>query len=259
MKNRLRIGMIIGLAFLTGLSTDVWSQEPSAAAQATELPSAETILDRYVEVTGGKEAYERRTSEVTRGKIEISSAGISGTLVSYARPGLFYEATEIAGLGKMEAGSKDGIAWENSIVQGPRILKDKEREMVLRKAVFNAPIHWREIYSTVETVGIESIDGKDAYRVLQTPKEGNPETAYYSIESGLEIKSEETLPSQMGDIPIETTFSEYREFEGVLYPVRVIQKAVGQNITGTIESVEINVDIPDEQFDLPEAVQALVK
>jgi len=34
---------------------------------------------------------------------------------------------------------------------------------------------------------------------------------------------------------------------------------VGQSIAITIESLEINTDIPDEQFNLPEAVQALVK
>ncbi|MEJ2245167.1 MAG: hypothetical protein P8Y80_03620 [Acidobacteriota bacterium] len=52
---------------------------------------------------------------------------------------------------------------------------------------------------------------------------------------------------------------EYKEFEGVLSPTRLIQNAAGQNITITVDSLETNVDIPDERFNLPEAVQALVK
>ena len=63
----------------------------------------------------------------------------------------------------------------------------------------------------------------------------------------------------MGDIPVETTMSEYKEFGGVLSPTKIVQKAAGQEIAITVDSMEVNVDIPDERFDLPEAVQALVK
>ena len=259
MKSRLSIGMIIGLAFLTGLNPAVWSQQSPGTSVAADPPSAEAILDRYVEVTGGKEAYEKRISEVSRGKVEITSAGVSGSLESYARPGLHYISIDLAGIGKVEEGVKDGIAWENSLLQGPRIRTGDEREMALRDAAFNAPIKWREIYPTVETTGIESINGEDAYRVVQTPAKGNPVTTYYSVKSGLAIKSETLVPNPMGEVPMEAIIQEYREIEGVLYPVKMIQKGAGQTITLTIESVEINTDIPEERFNLPEAVQALVK
>jgi predicted alpha/beta superfamily hydrolase len=162
-------------------------------------------------------------------------------------------------VGKVEQGIKDGIAWENSILQGPRIKTGDERAASIREAVFNAPIHWREIYPTVETVGIESINGEDAYRVLQTPTEGNAVTMYYSVETGLAIRTTTTVASQMGEIPVETTMSEYKEFGGVLFPTKITQKAAGQDITRTVDSVEINVDIPDGRFDLPEAIKAPVK
>ncbi len=259
MNKKLSMGIIIGITLMAGLSPVIPGQEPAATAPAANLPSAESVLDRYVEVTGGREAYERRKSEVAHGKMEIAPAGISGELTTFSKPGLQYVVIELAGVGKVEQGVKDDIAWENSILQGPRIKTGDERLATLREAIFNAPIHWREVYPTVETVGIESINGAEAYRVLQTPVEGNPVTTYYSVETGLAIKSEAILASQMGNIPVEVTMSEYREFEGVLSPTRMIQKAAGQNVNITVDSVEINADIPDERFDLPEAVQALVK
>jgi hypothetical protein len=259
MKKQFISRIIFGFALLAGLCTVLPGQEPSITAPAKDLPSAESILDRYIEVTGGREAYESRTSEVAHGKMEITSAGVSGTLTSYAMPGRQYVDINIAGIGKIEQGVKDGIAWENSLLQGPRIQTGDEREATLRDATFNAPIHWREIYPTVETVGIESINGEDAYRVLQTPATGNPVTAYYSVKTGLAIKATTTVASQMGDIPAETTILEYKDFGGILSPNKLIQKAAGQDITITVDSVEVNVDIPDERFDLPEAVQALVK
>jgi hypothetical protein len=259
MNKQLRKAIVIGFAFLLGLSPAIPGQESSATAPATDLPSAESILDRYVEVTGGREAYENRTSEVAHGKMEITTVGLSGELTSYAKPGLQYIAIELAGVGKVEQGVKDGIAWENSILQGARIITGDEQAATLRDAVFNAPIHWREIYPTVKTVGIESINGEDAYTVLQTPKEGNAVTTYYSVKTGLVIKTAMILASQMGNIPVEATMSEYKEFEGVLSPTKMNQIVAGQTIAVTVDSVETNVDIPNERFDLPEAVQALLK
>ena len=259
MNKHLRRGIIIGFALLVGLSPAMLGQESSATAPATELPSAESILDRYVEVTGGREAYEKRTSEVAHGKMEMGAIGISGELKSYSKPGLQYLVIELTGVGKIEQGVKDGIAWENSILQGPRILTGDELAATLRDAVFNGPIHWRKIYPTVETVGIESINGEDAYRVLQTPADGNAVTMHYSVKTGLAIKLATTVANQLGNIPVEAIMSEYKEFEGILAPTKVVETAAGQTITITVDSMEMNVDIPDERFDLPEAVKALLK
>jgi hypothetical protein len=156
-----------------------------------------------------------------------------------------------------------GLDWQEIREEyEPRVNAAKtgdELQATLRDAIFNAPIHWREMYPTVETVGIESINGEDAYRVLQTPAEGSTVTTYYSVKTGLAIKSTTTLASQMGNIPVEAAMSEYKEFEGVLSPTKMVQNAAGQTINISIDSVQVNVDIPDERFDLPEAVQALVK
>jgi len=48
---------------------------PLASAQS--LPKAETILDRYVEVTGGKARYEKLKTQVSSGMVELSNPGIT--------------------------------------------------------------------------------------------------------------------------------------------------------------------------------------
>src|SRR5258708_5849715 len=55
-----------------------------AVTAADPLPKPETILDHYVEVTGGKAAYEKIHSEVVKGKMEVTGRGIAGSLVSYS-------------------------------------------------------------------------------------------------------------------------------------------------------------------------------
>jgi len=51
---------------------------------ADPLPSAESVLDRYVQVTGGKQAYAKRKSEIAHGTLVYTALGIKGTITRYA-------------------------------------------------------------------------------------------------------------------------------------------------------------------------------
>ena len=51
-----------------------------AQLAADDLPKAETILDKYIEVTGGKAAYEKNHSEVSTGTMEFVGKGIKGSV-----------------------------------------------------------------------------------------------------------------------------------------------------------------------------------
>src|SRR4051812_28497678 len=105
----------------------------TAFAQGQDLPKAEKILDRYIEVTGGKAVYEMRKSEVSVAKLEIPAQGIKGTMTAYAAaPDKIFTTMEIEGVGKIEAGAANGLAWENSFFQGPRIREGIERADTMR-------------------------------------------------------------------------------------------------------------------------------
>ena len=66
------------------------------------LPKAETILDRSVEVTGGKAAFEKRHNEVMHGSMEFSGRGIKGTMTVYqAEPDKNLAIIEIEGIGTL--------------------------------------------------------------------------------------------------------------------------------------------------------------
>jgi hypothetical protein len=230
-----------------------------AGFAADPLPSAESILDRYVQVTGGKQAYEKRKTEIAHGTVDFPALGIKGSMTRYAaQPDKYYYTVEIAAIGKMESGVTGTIAWENSAILGPRLKSGVERAEAIREGNMNATVNWRKLYPKVENAGIEVIDGEPCYKVIMTPDEGKPVVGYYQKKSGLQVKLSTVASTQMGDIPVEVMASDYKNFGGILEPATVTQKAGPQEFTLTLDRVEVNPVIPPEKFALPDEVRALV-
>jgi hypothetical protein len=107
-------------------------------------------------------------------------------------------------------------------------------------------------------VGIEAIDGKDCYRLVLTPKSGNPVTRWYDKESGLLLKTRIKAKTPMGEIEADSVLSDYRKEGEILLPHKLVQHAATLEIATTIESVKYNSEIPKERFALPDEIKALL-
>ncbi len=232
---------------------------PAGPALSADAPTPEAILDRFVEVTGGQAAYEKRKTEVVHGTVEFAAVGLKGTMVEYfEEPGKFYMAMDLAGIGTIESGLTGGVAWENSVLQGPRLKTGAEKAQAVREADMNNFSHWREVYPKAESAGEEVVDGEPCYKVVLTPAEGKPETMYFEKKSGLMRKTALVAASQLGDIAAESISAEYRRFEDILAPAKITEKVAGQEFTITVDSMQANQEIPAEKFALPDEVKALL-
>lgn len=224
------------------------------------LPKADTILDRFVEVTGGKAVFEKHHNEVMHGTLDFTGKGVKGTLTVYqAEPAKIRAVIEIAGIGKIDSGSNGEVAWESSALQGPRIKSGAEKADTFRDATFNAALNWRSLFGKAETTGVETVEGHDCYKVVLTPKEGNPTTEFYDKKSGLLIKTATTRATPMGDISAEVFADDYRKEGEIIAAHKLTNKFAGQEFQITVESVQFNTEIPAAEFDLPDDIKALLK
>jgi zinc protease len=226
---------------------------------ADDLPKAEEILDKYVKVTGGKEAYEKAKNRVSQGTMTIAPLGIKGKVTVYeAAPNKRYLEAELAGVGKIEEGTDGQTAWEKSTLGGARIKQGGEKATALNESRFNADADWRKVYKKAECMGEEKVDGKPAYKVELTTPDGQVRTIYYDKASGLVVKAVATLKTQMGEVKTETSVSDYRKVDGLLMPFKLRQKVLTQEMVIAFDKVEQNVKLPANRFDLPEDIKKLV-
>ncbi|MBZ5595580.1 MAG: outer membrane lipoprotein-sorting protein [Acidobacteriia bacterium] len=250
MHLRHRLTPAVFLAGLLCCAAHVRAEEP--------LPKAEEILDKFVEATGGKAAYQKVHNEKATGTFEFVGKGVKGTMVHYrAEPNKMYMRVELENIGAMENGTDGETAWTLSALQGPHIAQGEERAFALREAMLRAPLEWRKVYKNAETAGVVDVNGQACYKVVLTPNEGKPETQYYDKKSNLLVKMSMTVVSQMGEIPTDTTVSDYKEQSGLLSPRKSHHTVLGQEFEITISQIEYNIDMPKDRFDLPAEIKAL--
>ncbi|MHC4416913.1 MAG: LolA-like protein [Planctomycetota bacterium] len=231
-----------------------------AASTEIALPAADVILDGYIEATGGKAAHGKVINRVTKASMDIAAQGITLDLTSYsARPNRKYSLIESDVFGKIEKGTDGTTVWEISAMMGPQIKEGQEKTDFLREAMFDRMIMWRDVYKKAECVGIETVSDKPAYKVVLTPEGGKPQTLYFDQASKLLVKLDITAETSMGVFPAETFFEDYREVGGILHPFRTRIVTMGQERVLTIDSIEQNVDLPSDRFDLPEEIRALLE
>lgn len=250
---------------LGGLSLP-WSSAPTLGVgvalvdepAAAKLPSGEEILDAYVKATGGADAYTKLENRTSTGSVDIPAVGIKGSIVTVqAAPNKARITMDLPGVGKSEQGTDGETVWEKNPVTGVRILEGAERDMMLRQLRFNAELNWKESYKSAETVTVEDVEGKPAYKVKLTAHDGSVTHNYYDKESGLLLKSDSIYKSQMGDMPISVLVGEYKEVDGIKMPMLATQTLQGMQMKLVTESVQHNTTLAADAFELPEEVKAL--
>ena len=233
---------------------------PARGQEPGPLPKAETVLDQYIEATGGKAAYEKVKNRMMLTALEITGAPKPITIrIFAAAPNSFALVMEDTPVGKIVKATDGKSAWEISPVTGDRLMEGAEKEEFIRSATFNDDLHVKELYDKVECVGVEDVDGKPAYKLVLTAKSGKTETKFYDKASHLMVKETSTTKGPMGEFTVEGVPSDYKTYDGILYPFTVTEKGAGQQMVAKISEIKHNVEIPADTFKRPASLDGAEK
>ncbi len=234
------------------------AQQPVAAAAATGLPSAATLVAKYATAIGGP-AMMRAGQITTKGGMAMSAAGITATfeMVQLA-PNRMQMVTTIPGVGSIQVGYDGTVAWSVDPMQGPRLLAGKELDEIREEADLRAAARSPELFSAVQTLADTTMGGERCFLVKLTWKSGRETFDCYSPASGLMVGSKSVQQTSMGAIPVETVYGEYKKFGDFMVPTKTTQSMMGQHQVMTISSVEVGTGAGVTIIAPPE-IKALVK
>lgn len=233
---------------------------PVLLAGDDELIEAERIIDRFIDVSGGKHRFEALRNRVVHTTVSVPAFDLQGTVTSVqAPPNKAIIITELGPQGTNERATNGEVAWERRSTAGLRLLDDQEKKAFIRSTLFNAELNWKQVYKSAKTLAMSDIEGKPAYLVEMTPIDGRPEIHYFDKGSGLRVKMTSTMVAQGGEIEVDTLYEDYREVDGLQLAFTRKQAYAGQNTTITVNKVEHNIPMPDDRFAIPDDVKALLE
>jgi zinc protease len=224
---------------------------------AADLPSADKLLQLSLERSGGAQALAKAKNAVMTGTVEMAGHNITGPVELYQDGSKSYTVIDLPGIGKVEEGFDGEIAWEMNALQGARIKDGEEKAAIERSSKISLLSSWRDYYKQGKTVGSEDVEGKQAWKVEMTPKEGKPETFYFDKDTMLLVRTTATIATPLGEIPVDAMMGDYRVVDGIKTPFTLTQKAMSQVIVMKFDKVQYNAPIDANRFDLPPAVKAL--
>ncbi|HMO92622.1 MAG TPA: hypothetical protein PKD64_10560 [Pirellulaceae bacterium] len=226
-----------------------------------KLSSAEQVLARYVEVTGGVEKYKAIKSMKQTGKLSLAGTGIEGEVeTTILLPDRLLIKADIPGVANETQGILGDIVWSDSTMTGSRIVSDGEADQMRMELEIRRFYDPAAVHKSLEFVGESEINGETCYEIKITRQNGSIDHDYYSVETGLQVKSKSKSESVMGSIEIESFPAEYKEFNGMKFPTRVTQVLPNNlKMVITIESIDINQEIDPEIFELPDQIKRLVE
>ncbi len=233
----------------------------AAATARSNEPTGEEVIARFVEVTGGKEAYAKLKTRVSSGTLSMPQQNLTGQFTLYQQaPDHIVMTGDIGGMSFVR-GFNGQFAYEANSAMGARIIEGEERQLMQQQALLDPLRNLKNFYSAIENLGVEQLDGQDAYKVELTMTSGQKVLQWFDTDSGLLVQMDMTIDSPVGQLEIKSATSDWREIGGIKVPFKTTQEIQPFGIEQTIEftKVESNVEIPAAKFDLPEEVKDLVK
>ena len=215
--------------------------------------TAEQIIDKAIEVTGGRAAREKITSTRFQGTLEIPSMAVKGPLDYYAKaPNKLATVVAIEGYGEERSGFDGRIAWADN-PQGSRLLEGASLERARREAVFNPELKWRELYPKVDLLRRDKVGDREVYVIQLAPASGRPMIAYYDTETFLTLRQDSETDTQDGPAMAQNYLTDYREVDGVKTPFSIRRVRPDIELRIQISKQENNVPIDDAKFARPVA------
>jgi hypothetical protein len=217
--------------------------------------TADEIIQKMIEATGGKKALESINDSTLAGTIDLIQEGLSGALTVYKKePSKMRVDVEVMGMVITQA--YDGkLAWWTNPQTGateempaPEAASMKRDAMPL-ESIFN-PKKFGISFVLKEK---EQVDGKDHFVIEQTYADGFKATLYVDCVTYLISKTKGKLETAMGEVEFEQVLTEYAKVHGIMSAHKLTSYINGAEARVlTITEIQYNTGLEDSLFVMEE-------
>ncbi|MGQ9618814.1 MAG: LolA family protein [Candidatus Aminicenantia bacterium] len=216
--------------------------------------TVDEIIAKNLQSKGGIEKLKDLKSVKITGKVSVMGMEMPLTIF-WKSPNLFRSESSFQEKKMVQAFDGEKAWMINHLigVTEPTEIPAEQADSAKEQYFFLGPFfEYKERGINLELLGKEELEGKAVYKLKLISKDGTESIYYLDADSCLELKMETTREVQGSQLNFVTTFSDYREANGLKFAFS-IQTSAGSGMTTQIifESIEINPELDDSLFKMP--------
>jgi outer membrane lipoprotein-sorting protein len=221
--------------------------------------NVDEIIAKCIEARGGLKKIKSVQSERLTGHISFGPDSQGTLLMEIKRPGKIREELTVGDKTMIRVSDgKDGWMLDPFSETGEvQPLAPDDMSNTAQKADLDRPlVDYKAKGYQVELVSKEPIEGKDAFKLKVTLKDGQVRYDYIGASSFLELKWQGIVRRNGEEFEAESYFRDYKNVEGLMIPFEIDTEIPGNPVHQkiTFDKIELNPAIDDARFEKPAAV-----
>lgn len=245
MKREIRTRMVIATLLLIVISGFTPKKEVEKDRKASK------ILHEFVEATGGEKAIAKLESLISKSKLEFVESGFTLEREIYeTRSKQFFMKVNSLQTGDICRGFDGKRCWEKRQAQLREIVGE-EKQSFLNTSAFLRFANWERTLAAYQYAGKTIVAGITLHRIDVKTIYDAKESWYFNAHDHLLVQMEEPLDLPDGPATATTTFSDYREVNGVKLSFSQTIAMPGQTRKILFSEITANRDIDPNLFSFP--------
>lgn len=235
----------LALLFLLALSVNINAQ------------TVDDVINKHVAALGGLDNINKIKSVRFTGTFSGMGADIPVTITIKGKDKIKMDMN-FQGMSMVQA--YDGtIGWGINPFSGKKDAEkmpaDQVKEIKENAEWEGQLVNYKDKGYKVELMGKEDMEGSEVYKIKLTDKDNDITYYYLDASSYFVIKQSVKRKFKEKEISQDMYQSNYQAVEGVQFPMSIEIKSQGSEQTqkGTFTKVEVNFDVDDAFFKMPEA------
>ena len=232
------------------------TDEPEEISRAaTGAPTAEQVLDKYIQAVGGAQRLAALTSFVAKGKeLGYGDAEVVALQVFAKAPNQRSEVVDTGSGPRVTVvdGRSGWMKVPDAYTPLPdRVLSGAELEGRRLDAVLSFPAQIKQSLTNWRGSYPSAIGDTDVNVIEGTMTNGYPVKLYFDDESGLLVRQVRYIEASVGRATWQIDYSDYRDVRGVKMPFKwTLLWQSGKNEV-ELDEIQANVAIPASRFAKP--------
>jgi outer membrane lipoprotein-sorting protein len=229
----------------------------TAAAQTPD-----SIVEKALAARGGLDKIRAVQAERVSGHISFGADAEGPFVVELKRPRKMRMEFTVQGGTMVRVYDGKSAGWTVNPFTGknnPEPMPEEELKNISEESDFDGPlVDYKAKGNQIELVGKDKVEGKEAYRLKLTTKNGDVRFYLFDSETFLLLKWEGKRKIKDQQSPVESYFRDYHDVGGLQFAFEIDSGASAEEINQKIliDKIELNPEISESRFIKPPAPAA---